>query len=522
MNHPQKKADSIQEALSNLTLQPRKQQENQTTDRILIGKILTTRLFRRFTISEIIQKTWRLQERVQIDKISENVFKFCFGNKRDKEFVFRSRPWSLNGSHLVLKEWPEEMILSEIALDTTTFHIQVHGLPPMFLHEGSAESIGKKIGTIHMESINQKCVIGQRYLRIRVDVAVEEPLPAGFFQKREAGEDYWVQFKYERLSDFCYKCGLLSHVTGRCRYGEPATVTSSSGIVAKQYGPWIRSEHPGSLLFINPPVEGSTTPPMITETEEGKIADLEKDCLIGKLNEAFTEKAVSENLQNEDITEIFLNEVAKSSELETLILTLKRHEWGNFGEVQQSVIDFMRQGGGGEDITHWAKKMIQGMVLSNLAERKEVGQNGPLSLGMGPSYKEGASGEASIKRKEKLSARKRMAQTELVGSSRSNVVLEEIEEDTDGGPRKEKDDIIEEAGENLGSLNITTPKFQTGCGGAGRQAGRSRVSRSWKKDARKKSMLTEDNNGGMNNNVRRNLDFLEAEEAGLPMPPPLQ
>lgn len=133
LNLSQGRAVSIQEVLSNLLLQPRRQKDNTTIDKTLIGKILTARSFRRFTISEIIQKTWRLQERVQIDKIKENVFKFCFRNKRDKDFIFRSKPWSLNGAHLVLKEWPKNKVIMKITLDSTTFHIQVHGIPPYFL-----------------------------------------------------------------------------------------------------------------------------------------------------------------------------------------------------------------------------------------------------------------------------------------------------------------------------------------------------------------------------------------------------
>ena len=76
--------------------------------------------------------------------------------------------------------------------------------------------------------------------------------PAGFFQKRGKGEEFWVQFKLERLSDFCYKCGLLSHVTGQCTFVAPARITSSSGIVAKLFGPWIQAESEGSILFLNP------------------------------------------------------------------------------------------------------------------------------------------------------------------------------------------------------------------------------------------------------------------------------
>lgn len=32
----------------------------------------------------------------------------------------------------------------------------------------------------------------------------------------EEGEGRWVQFKYERLPNFYYKCGLLSHALKDC------------------------------------------------------------------------------------------------------------------------------------------------------------------------------------------------------------------------------------------------------------------------------------------------------------------
>lgn len=107
-----------------------------------IGKILATRLFQRYTISEIVKKTWRLQAKVQIDKIAENVFQFIFENKKDQDFVFRSRPWSLNGFLLILKEWSLNRAITIIHFDSATFHVQIHGLPPMFLHEETAKSIG--------------------------------------------------------------------------------------------------------------------------------------------------------------------------------------------------------------------------------------------------------------------------------------------------------------------------------------------------------------------------------------------
>lgn len=150
---------------------------------------------------------------------------------------------------------------------------------------------------------------------------------------------------------------------------------------------------------------------MLTVTEDKEIVDLEKNFLIDKLNQLFTEKVFTADVQSEDNSEILSNEVAKSNELESLILSLKRQEWGNINEVQKSVIDRMRMEDGLEDITLWVKKMIHGIVLCNVAERKEECLNRSSLVRMGPSLLENAFGEGTFKRRMKPINCKRQAHT---------------------------------------------------------------------------------------------------------------
>ncbi|KAF3432615.1 hypothetical protein FNV43_RR27355 [Rhamnella rubrinervis] len=92
--------------------------------------------------------------------------------------------------------------LHEISFESSTFWIQVHDLSPAFLHKEAARQIGNLIGTVDESLISSKTMLAQQYLRIKVDILVEKPLPAG--------------------------------------------------LQAKLYGPWIRAENTGSTLFINP------------------------------------------------------------------------------------------------------------------------------------------------------------------------------------------------------------------------------------------------------------------------------
>lgn len=52
----------------------------------------------------------------------------------------------MDGAHLIFKEWIRNEALKKITFFTTTFTMQVHGLPPLFIHEGMAEKIGNMVG----------------------------------------------------------------------------------------------------------------------------------------------------------------------------------------------------------------------------------------------------------------------------------------------------------------------------------------------------------------------------------------
>ncbi|KAK9705370.1 hypothetical protein RND81_07G051700 [Saponaria officinalis] len=54
------------------------------------------------------------------------------------------------------------------------------------------------------------------YLRLRVCVALNEPLNPGFFLACEDGFLLWVQFRYEEVFKYCVRCGRIGHKAINC------------------------------------------------------------------------------------------------------------------------------------------------------------------------------------------------------------------------------------------------------------------------------------------------------------------
>ena len=85
-------------------------------------------------------------------------------------------------------------------------------------------------------NVSESGVQWARCLRVRVRIDVTKRLVRGKKITIEGGEGRWVQFKYERLPNFCYRCGLLSHALKDCRESRGSNTASEKEEL--QYGAW--------------------------------------------------------------------------------------------------------------------------------------------------------------------------------------------------------------------------------------------------------------------------------------------
>lgn len=74
----------------------------------------------------------------------------------------------------------------------------------------TAKQIGKTIGVLSFHGREAEMIAGD-FLRVRVEVDVSKPLYRGRKVILDEEEEVWVAFKYEKLPNFCYWCGMVCH-----------------------------------------------------------------------------------------------------------------------------------------------------------------------------------------------------------------------------------------------------------------------------------------------------------------------
>ncbi|KAK3038525.1 hypothetical protein RJ639_029325 [Escallonia herrerae] len=175
-------------------------------------RIISDRPLNKSGVKNTFLKAWKSPDGIKIQQ-HDNRLLFTIYNERDYHKILDNRPWTVMGSHLALREWPPDVSLVEVDLSKSPFWVRVYGLPPNRMTTNNAITIGRRIGDLQQIDSSKDGRLGEKgFLRLRVEIDIENPLPRGFATKREGREDAWIQFRYERLLDFCFRCGCLGHV----------------------------------------------------------------------------------------------------------------------------------------------------------------------------------------------------------------------------------------------------------------------------------------------------------------------
>ncbi|KAL0015774.1 hypothetical protein SO802_002843 [Lithocarpus litseifolius] len=160
----------------------------------LAGKFFTKRVLNVDAVARTFKPLWKPAGELKIRDIEEGILLFEFEDVPDLERVLEYEPWSYDKSLVVLKKVAD------------------------------AEDDGS----------------GGEFLQVRVAVDITKPLLRCCKLWSEGRHIGWVGIQYERLPNFCYWCGQVSHGERDC-----TVWLRGKGNLKKedqQYGEWMRAK----------------------------------------------------------------------------------------------------------------------------------------------------------------------------------------------------------------------------------------------------------------------------------------
>lgn len=182
----------------------------------LVGRFLTQKSLRVHMMKERMATIWEPVLGVAIKESKKGVFLFQFFHKIDMQKVINGGPWNFDGHLLILSRLGARDIPAQVPLFHVFFWIQVHDLPFGFMSLEVGQGLRNYIGEFVEYDAKNNSSFWKSYMRIRVKLDVRKPLKRGKKLRLDDGEVKTVRFKYERLTVFCFLCGLLGHLDSSC------------------------------------------------------------------------------------------------------------------------------------------------------------------------------------------------------------------------------------------------------------------------------------------------------------------
>ncbi|KAM1823104.1 hypothetical protein ACFX13_025760 [Malus domestica] len=223
----------------------------------LVGAALTRKSLNKWGVRNILRSAWKDLGVLEIKWVHDNTYIITAQDEITALKILNQVPWAVMKLNFYVKRWSPDLAIEDIQMALVPFWIQIWGVPLSLSTELNVRRLAKEIGEfVEMEDPAK----ARGFLRVKVVVDSEKPLIPGCWIPRDNNRDTWIEFRYERLQDFCYRCGRIGHANTKCS-GLPG-----QGNVAT-YGEWTRTapirdevkvQHPLSLNVGEMRVAGAT------------------------------------------------------------------------------------------------------------------------------------------------------------------------------------------------------------------------------------------------------------------------
>ncbi|WJX27831.1 hypothetical protein P8452_16612 [Trifolium repens] len=192
----------------------------------ILGKIITDKSIHVGSIQNGLDSIWGSPAGLKIQEIEGKILQFYMNNVVDHDRIILGNPWIFRNSWLIVKPWDREIDPRTLDFDHAPIWVQLWGLPPHCKTKAMERHLGALMGDVE-ESELYEYPGKQMIIKIKVAINVHKPITSGIHLSNPTDGTCWVDYRYEKLPQVCFKCGLLGHADDRNFYGIFSIIISS-------------------------------------------------------------------------------------------------------------------------------------------------------------------------------------------------------------------------------------------------------------------------------------------------------
>ncbi|KAK3437402.1 hypothetical protein EUGRSUZ_C02084, partial [Eucalyptus grandis] len=155
-----------------------------------------------------MKKAWRV-DYVDISANDSGLYIIKCRSETEKRRILDGCPWLFSGHLVNLRPWQPKTPLHCYDFSKCPFWVHVIGLP---LEWNTPQLLSRAVQ--HMGRVLE--IKPDSSGRVRIELDLQTPLTSGKLISI-AGKALWIDFRYEKLSHFCFSCGKLGHYAASCK-----------------------------------------------------------------------------------------------------------------------------------------------------------------------------------------------------------------------------------------------------------------------------------------------------------------
>lgn len=203
----------------------------------LVGRFLTEKNLNVRAMKSKMADVWKPTMGINIKELDAGIFLFQFYHKEDLQWVINGGPWSFDNAMLVLALIPNGENPVKVPLWHLSIWIQIFDLPSSFMNENVGKQLGNFFGEYLQYDDKNNAALWREFMRVKIRIDVRKPLKRKKKITRKDKSEFIITCKYERLGEFCFSCGLVSHTERFCR----RFIDKRGEEGVKDWGNWLKA-----------------------------------------------------------------------------------------------------------------------------------------------------------------------------------------------------------------------------------------------------------------------------------------